>query len=465
MPRNTWPDALKFATYTKNRIPHSALPDQKSPIEILDPSINILEERSNLHPYGELLIIHDYDIRNKLAPRSHQGRIIGYTSTYKVYWTLAVDGQKWSLAKDPKPVIGEGYSQEITVPILHPQASASAEEESENMAESESEGVNISESEGYETVSKGEQTPKVKSPARTITPELTSMPPAINAPQKRYRRTPADFAAEYGIRPPSGRRSKPSRKLFESTRDQNHGGNEDVFAVGTDPDHPTDQQARFGPHRAEWALARSKERTQLQKYGVYTVVKDIPEGVNSVDTKWVYVIKRKADGSIEKFKGRKVGRGFTQQLGIDYDKTHAQTMRAETMKILMVIALSKGWKIRQWDVVGAYLQAPLQHSIYVTDINEQGETEYWKLHKALYGLKQAGHLWYDMLTHIMSKAGFCQCVGDEGVFIPTNHDNGIQSKAIIGTWVDDLVGIAPDNTDLNQLEEEIEKHVELERRG
>ena len=209
------------------------------------------------------------------------------------------------------------------------------------MAERELEGINISESERYETVSEGERTPKAKSPARTITPEPTPMPPATNAPQKRYRRTPADFAAEYGIRPPSGRRSKPSRKLFESTRDRE---GEDVFVVGTDPDHPTDQQARSGPHQAEWAEARHKERTQLQKYGVYSIVKekDIPEGVNLVDTKWVYVIKRKADGSIEKFKGRKVGRGFTQQLGIDYDETHAQTMRAETMKILMVIALSKG---------------------------------------------------------------------------------------------------------------------------
>ena len=41
----------------------------------------------------------------------------------------------------------------------------------------------------------------------------------------------------------------------------------------------------------------------------------------------------------------------------------------------------------------------------------------------------------------------------------------LRSKAIIGTWVDDLVGIAPDNTNLNFVEEEVEKHVELEHRG
>ena len=95
-----------------------------------------------------------------------------------------------------------------------------------------------------------------------------------------------------------------------------------------------------------------------------------------LDTKWVYVIKRKSDGSITRFQARKVGRGFTQQFGIDYDETYAQTMRPETPRILITIALQKGWKIRQWEVVAAYLQAPLRHEIYVVDINEQGETKY-----------------------------------------------------------------------------------------
>ena len=60
-------------------------------------------------------------------------------------------------------------------------------------------------------------------------------------------------------------------------------------------------------------------------------------------------------------------------------------------------------------------------------------------------------------------------MGDEGVFIPNNSAiNGgvsLQSKAIIGTWVDDLIGIAPDDINLNLMEEEVEKYVELEHRG
>jgi hypothetical protein len=71
-------------------------------------------------------------------------------------------------------------------------------------------------------------------------------------------------------------------------------------------------------------------------------MKDISEGIIPVGTKWVYVIKRKPHRSIKKFKARKVGRGFTQQLGVNYDETHGQTMRPESLRILLISALAKG---------------------------------------------------------------------------------------------------------------------------
>ena len=94
-----------------------------------------------------------------------------------------------------------------------------------------------------------------------------------------------------------------------------------IQAIGTDADHHTAGQARLSPHTKEWAAAQRKERAQLEKYGVFTRVKkaDISEGINSGDTKWVYIVKRKTDGSIEKYKACKVGRGFTQINGISYD--------------------------------------------------------------------------------------------------------------------------------------------------
>jgi hypothetical protein len=71
--------------------------------------------------------------------------------------------------------------------------------------------------------------------------------------------------------------------------------------------------------------------------------------------------------------------------GVNYEDTSAKMARLETWRILFIIALAKGWKVRQWDIVAAYLQAELKHTVYITDLNENGEIEDWVLHKALYG--------------------------------------------------------------------------------
>ena len=209
----------------------------------------------------------------------------------------------------------------------------------------------------------------------------------VTDPIKRHRRTAAAWTELVGARGPSGRSARSK-----------------VFAVGADPDHPTDQQASNGPQAAGWAKARARERDQCMKYKVFTKIRKehIPEGTRIVDAKWVCLVKRRSDGTIEKHKARNVGRGFTQEDGINYDETYAQMMRPETFKILLVIAFHRDWAIRQWDVVVAYLQALLKHDVYVTDINEDGEVEYWKFDKALHGLKQACHEWFKTLCDIMS---------------------------------------------------------------
>ena len=134
-------------------------------------------------------------------------------------------------------------------------------------------------------------------------------------------------------------------------------------------------------------------------------------------------------------------------------------MRPEIFKILLVIALHRNWAIRQWDVVAAYLQALLHHNVYISDINENGETEYWKLHKALYRLKQADYEWYQTLKEILQSAGLERCLGDKGTYVSASGDQ------IIGTHVDDLIGIAPEESTLDRIEQSIEKTVKLEKSG
>jgi hypothetical protein len=71
-----------------------------------------------------------------------------------------------------------------------------------------------------------------------------------------------------------------------------------------------------------------------------------------------------------------------------------------------------------------------------------------------------------MLGGIIAKAGLRRCIADEGVFVPTpNTTLSPSSELAIGSWVDDLIGIAPTNETLDKIEASIEKYVELKKRG
>ena len=63
-----------------------------------------------------------------------------------------------------------------------------------------------------------------------------------------------------------------------------------------------------------------------------------PEGKSIVSSKWTYKIKHAADGSIEKYKARFEGRGFSQKEGIDYEETFAPVARYTSIRTIMALA-------------------------------------------------------------------------------------------------------------------------------
>ena len=68
----------------------------------------------------------------------------------------------------------------------------------------------------------------------------------------------------------------------------------------------------------------------LEKIGTWIII-ELPLGKKAVSCKWVFIVKHKADGSIERLKARLVARGFTQFYGVDYQETFAPVAKLNTI--------------------------------------------------------------------------------------------------------------------------------------
>lgn len=68
-------------------------------------------------------------------------------------------------------------------------------------------------------------------------------------------------------------------------------------------------------HHPHWVDAMNSELEALHHNGTWTIT-DLPPGKTPIGCKWVFKIKYKSDGSIERYKARVVAKGYTQIKGM-----------------------------------------------------------------------------------------------------------------------------------------------------
>ncbi|KAK1439791.1 hypothetical protein QVD17_05611 [Tagetes erecta] len=188
---------------------------------------------------------------------------------------------------------------------------------------------------------------------------------------------------------------------------------------------------------ARWREAMQKEIKALEKNGTWTL-EDLPKGKRAIDSKWVYKIKFKPNGEVERYKARLVAKGFTQMEGVDYHDTFAPVAKLVTVRTLLAVAVKKDWFIHQLDVNNAFLHGDLDEEVYMKipqGFSNDGETRVCRLRKSLYGLKQASRNWYHKFTTFLLSLNFRQSKADHSLFIYEAES----IMVVVLIYVDDVI--------------------------
>ncbi|RVW74766.1 Retrovirus-related Pol polyprotein from transposon TNT 1-94 [Vitis vinifera] len=194
----------------------------------------------------------------------------------------------------------------------------------------------------------------------------------------------------------------------------------------------------------KWKAAVDEEVRALEKNGTWEIT-DLPRGKKPVGCKWIFTVKYKADGNVDRYKARLVAKGFTQSYGIDYQETFAPVAKLNT---------------------NAFLNGDLEEEVYM-DIPTGLETtsnfnKVCRIRKSLYGLKQSPRAWFEWFTKVVKGYGFVQCQSDHTLFVKHFPEGKL---AIIIVYVDDIILIGDHEEKIDLLKKLLTKEFEIKDLG
>jgi Reverse transcriptase (RNA-dependent DNA polymerase) len=207
----------------------------------------------------------------------------------------------------------------------------------------------------------------------------------------------------------------------------------------------TFKKAMESPHKDQWLTAICDEWNSLLRNETFELVSidTLPYGSKLLGNQWVLTEKFDSDGQLLKRKARLVALGNHQVPGIDFTETFAPTVQHTTLRTLLAVAASRQYSTAQLDVSTAYLNAPLDETIYMRlppgfDLTDStGRPLVARLRKSLYGLCQAGRNWYRYIIQLILSLGFTQSRVDPCLLISTSQFHADASLFVV-IHVDDF---------------------------
>jgi hypothetical protein len=220
---------------------------------------------------------------------------------------------------------------------------------------------------------------------------------------------------------------------------------------------------RSPDERAKWYKAATDEIQALVDNGTFELVQ-LPPGRKAIGSRWVFKVKRNADGSIERYKARVVAQGFAQRPGFDYTETFAPTPKWAALRAILAIAAIEDLELESVDISSAYLNGQLEEEVYMRQPEgfvENGNDWFWRLYKSLYGLKQAGRCWHNKLNEVLEQMGFKRLICEHSIWV---YSRGT-SRIIIPVFIDDMTIAAKTKEEIAQVKDELKAHFKLRDLG
>ncbi|KAJ3701350.1 hypothetical protein LUZ61_005055 [Rhynchospora tenuis] len=430
IPLEYWDTVFESTLFVINRLP-TTVTDMKSPFEKL---FHTAPDYQFLHTLGcECFpLLRPYN-QHKLQPRSESCVFMGYSALHKGYKCLHIPSQRTYISRHVK-------FNETVFPF-----SKIVPANSTKTAPTTTAPLTI-----------------IPIPVTPQTPPPHKPTPTAAIPSTQSTVMPSSTNTHIPIIPPSAPTSKTiptTSKHSMTTRSRTNNLKPKQF-----PHHKVLQTTKYpltistseptcytqAVKTQEWRQAMANELDALAKNNTWQLV-DPPLHANIIGCKWLFKIKKRADGTVERYKARLVAKGYNQEEGLDYFETFSPVVKPTTIRIVLTIALSQGWHIHQLDVNNAFLHGDLDETILMQQppgfVDSLHPNKVCLLRKALYGLKQAPRAWFHKLKEFLLTHKFVCSQSDNSLFV-------FRSKSTVLfllVYVDDIVITGNDTTAISSL--------------
>ena len=220
---------------------------------------------------------------------------------------------------------------------------------------------------------------------------------------------------------------------------------------------------RSPEERKLWHKAAVDEIQSLVDNGTFELVQ-LPPGHKAIGSRWVFKVKRNADGSMERYKGRVVAKGFSQRPGFDFTETFAPTPKWAALRAILALAAFEDLHLESVDISSAFLNGELEEDVYMHQPEgfvEKGKDWVWHLKKSIYGLKQAGRCWHKKLNQVLESMGFKRITCEHSIWMYQQGD----ARIIIPVFIDDMTIAAKSMEAIEEVKSELRKHFKLRDLG